>query len=422
MVNKVKRAEGRAGRDPEDWEESQGYDQLYQDTWQSVLQAWKRDQSACSVELADHALRKYPTDWGINLLRGSSLASMRRYDLALPALERCLSLGAGKLRATVCQELGDAYRRMNGDPRAAEWYEEAAELGRQPCRVTQGQCLVRLCRFPEAEAVLTEATGSGTGSLRQDAWAALGWLHLVTGNYMESRRCYGEASSVGDYDPDLDNAIVDAERAAAVVREKGGSAADPVERYYALSAEERDRYPALAAELAVAAAAANPVNFAYLRLASGCLGELGRYAQAETLALRARDVAPSERVADACYSCGDASEKLRKLEQAEGFYRQGLEAEPDFADRYVSLGCLLNSLGRLDEAEEVFRTGTNCSSGFIDEAYLNVGNICRAQRRYSEAVTCFRRAIMIDPEYTAALESLEDVELVLERFPHLASY
>ena len=44
-----------------------------------------------------------------------------------------------------------------------------------------------------------------------------------------------------------------------------------------------------------------------------------------------------------------------------------------------------------------------------DEAFFNLGLLLRAERRYRDALTCFERAIELDPKYSDALEARADV-------------
>ncbi len=95
--------------------------------------------------------------------------------------------------------------------------------------------------------------------------------------------------------------------------------------------------------------------------------------------------------------------------QAEAWFRRAIDAAPDDAQGYIYLGGLLASRGRLDEAEEVHRRGTGCSKGCVDEAFLNLGLVLRAQGRLGEAAECLAEAIRRDPEYRDAKIAMRDV-------------
>lgn len=404
---------------PDRWEEERGYDQLYHETWDEILAAWRADRYASAFELSGPALGRYPNDWGMTFIRGSVLSSMYRRDLALPVLDRALRLRGGKHRAMVCEEIANAHVRCRSDQRAADWFREAFELGRHSCRVGYAECLVRECCFALAEEVLREGTGVADPDDRQSIWSTLGWLHRLRGEYEESGSCYREALRVGEFDQELQDGVTDTEQARAVVDDGTALGDDPGDRFNAMSYEERDRYPALTAELAIRMAAARPDKFGVLVMAAGRVEELGRHEAAWRLAMKAYELAPPDRVGRLYYLCGSIAEELRKFDEAERFHRRAVEADPDFTDHYVLLGGFLRRADRLEEAEEVFRRGTACPRGYVDEAWLLLGRICRAQRRYGEAAACFRKTLMIDPACEEAEEALQDVSLVLSRFPHL---
>ena len=83
---------------------------------------------------------------------------------------------------------------------------------------------------------------------------------------------------------------------------------------------------------------------------------------------------------------------------------------PDDAQGYIYLGSMLAGSGQLQQAERIHRLGTSCKSGCIDEAFLNLGCVFAAQRRYAEAIECFDRAIKRDPQYEDAITAREDCE------------
>src|ERR1700733_12818864 len=73
-----------------------------------------------------------------------------------------------------------------------------------------------------------------------------------------------------------------------------------------------------------------------------------------------------------------------EFRRAEACYRQALEGVPNGAMHYIFLGALLAQSGRLEEAEAVHRKATRVREGCVDEAYLNLGLVLRAQQRYKE--------------------------------------
>ena len=57
--------------------------------------------------------------------------------------------------------------------------------------------------------------------------------------------------------------------------------------------------------------------------------------------------------------------------------------------------------------------GTRCSKGCVDEAYLNLGLVLRAQERYTEALECFKKALELTPDYELAITGKSDMENVI---------
>jgi len=102
-----------------------------------------------------------------------------------------------------------------------------------------------------------------------------------------------------------------------------------------------------------------------------------------------------------------------QFRRAEACYRKALAGDRQAATWHIFLGALLAVTGRLTEAEAVHREATRCPKGCIDEAYLNLGLVLRAQRRYKEARSSFQKALKITPTYKEARRHLDDMEHVL---------
>jgi tetratricopeptide (TPR) repeat protein len=105
-----------------------------------------------------------------------------------------------------------------------------------------------------------------------------------------------------------------------------------------------------------------------------------------------------------------------KYDEAAVWYRRGIELEPDFAGGYIFLGAVLAKSGDLQSAEEQHRKATQCERGCIDEAYLNLGLVLRAQDRYAEAAECLRKSLELDTDGDqdgGTRAALDDVERML---------
>jgi tetratricopeptide (TPR) repeat protein len=141
---------------------------------------------------------------------------------------------------------------------------------------------------------------------------------------------------------------------------------------------------------------------------------LARHEEAEQALAKAIELCPEGHLQIPFAAMGELFKFSGDYERAEHWYRRAIDAAPDDTQGYIYLGGMLARLGRLIEAEEVHRQGIQCSRGYIDEAYLNLGLVLRARERFSEAAECFREAIRLDPEYRAAKQALRDVEHCLK--------
>lgn len=137
-----------------------------------------------------------------------------------------------------------------------------------------------------------------------------------------------------------------------------------------------------------------------------------------------------------------------RLVEAEGLYRQILDADPEHpgalhllgvlahqtghhaaaaelighavaraprdAEAHVNLGTVLHALGRLDEAEAVFRRAADLRPDY-PQAHYNLGATSRAQGRLEEAAGAFRRAIDLKPDHVDAIANLGAVLQALEK-------
>lgn len=86
---------------------------------------------------------------------------------------------------------------------------------------------------------------------------------------------------------------------------------------------------------------------------------------------------------------------------AEAYWRQCIDANPEFDEAYDSLGMLLKSLKRLAEAEAIYRRLQTLRPD-LAEANNNLGAALYDLRQLPEAESSYRRAIAIRPDYAEA--------------------
>jgi tetratricopeptide (TPR) repeat protein len=154
-----------------------------------------------------------------------------------------------------------------------------------------------------------------------------------------------------------------------------------------------------------------PYGWIYL---GDALYGLARYSEALRAFRRALRLCPKAKLFIVHARLGHLYSHKGSLPQAEAWYRKAIAGNPSDAGYRVFLGGLLASAGRLPEAEAVHRRATLCKKGCIDEAYLNLGLILRAQERYREALKSFRKALRLDPGYKQAKKEIADVQRVLQ--------
>jgi len=140
---------------------------------------------------------------------------------------------------------------------------------------------------------------------------------------------------------------------------------------------------------------------------------VARYHDALSALRRALRLCPPKRRHLVQGHFGHLYRKKGEFRRAEIWYRKAVAGDPRDATWHIFLGALLAVSGRLKEAEAAHRKATRCREGCIDEAYLNLGLVLRAQQRYAEARGCFQKALKITPAYKEALQQLKDMEQVL---------
>ena len=94
-----------------------------------------------------------------------------------------------------------------------------------------------------------------------------------------------------------------------------------------------------------------------------------------------------------------------QLPEAEGIYRQILEAEPNHPDAWHLLGVVAHQRGEHETAIEHIRHAIALKD--TDAAfYSNLGEVYRARGMFSEAVACYRKAIDLVPNLADAHSNL----------------
>jgi tetratricopeptide (TPR) repeat protein len=106
--------------------------------------------------------------------------------------------------------------------------------------------------------------------------------------------------------------------------------------------------------------------------------------------------------------CDDAG----RHDEAEAWYAEALEDPEAAATGYLWIfrGSNFARQCQLRAAEECHRKAAALDHVDVDEAYLNLGYVLRAQGRYVEAGAAFRRALELCPDYPEAAEGMQSLE------------
>lgn len=126
----------------------------------------------------------------------------------------------------------------------------------------------------------------------------------------------------------------------------------------------------------------------------------GEYREAIELYTRSIEAFPT---AEAYTFRGWAYSHLGDLERALIECKHAIEIDPDFGNPYNDIGAYLIELGRSEEAVEWFekaiaapRYESRCFPHF------NLGRVYEGRREYKRAMASYARAMLENPEYTAA--------------------
>ncbi len=128
----------------------------------------------------------------------------------------------------------------------------------------------------------------------------------------------------------------------------------------------------------------------------------------EALEIMQKAVVLSPDDIDVHLNLGVGYQKLERLDEAEGCFRQALQLNPEYAAGHNSLGTLLQESGRLEEAEGSVRRAIQIKPDYVD-AHYNLGVLLERMNRLKEAEIVYRRVLQLDPNYAAAYCNLGTV-------------
>lgn len=103
-----------------------------------------------------------------------------------------------------------------------------------------------------------------------------------------------------------------------------------------------------------------------------------------------------------------------EFEKAIDLCKQAIALDPDFGNPYNDIGAYLIELGKEDEAIKWLEkaiTAKNYDCLFYP--WFNLGRIYKHQSLIKKAITCFEKALSLNPEFFTAQKELEELTLNL---------
>ena len=144
------------------------------------------------------------------------------------------------------------------------------------------------------------------------------------------------------------------------------------------------------------------------------LANFGLHKQAEFALRRALKYVPSTTFRFVYRYLGDVYEDAGNYRKATSWYGRAVKAAPHNANHLNMLAYVLVRAGNPAEATKYLQRATKCREGAIDEAYYNLGCVLAAKRKYARALTCFEKALELDPKYKVAKQARQDMKRVLQ--------
>ena len=148
-----------------------------------------------------------------------------------------------------------------------------------------------------------------------------------------------------------------------------------------------------------------------LNIAAVCSLGLNQLADAQAYWRQAIEAKPD--FIDAYNNLGMLLKELGSLTEAEAIYRQLLSIRPDLAEASNNLGAVLYDLGRLHDAEAAYRHALATRANYA-QAHYNLGIVLYDLRRWHEAESAYRQALALSPD-AGAYNNLGNVLKELER-------
>ena len=152
----------------------------------------------------------------------------------------------------------------------------------------------------------------------------------------------------------------------------------------------------------------DPNNFFALRYL-GCLYRLKEnYVEGIALLRKAVSLHPTD--VDCLFNLGNIlGASGFHQHEAISVFQSCLALRDDFAEARASLGCILFEIGEFGRAEELLLSAVRINPGLF-QAWMNLGNTLKEQQKLEEAITSYRKAIEVNPDYPDAKKALMEFQ------------
>ncbi len=171
----------------------------------------------------------------------------------------------------------------------------------------------------------------------------------------------------------------------------------------------------------------NPEALYYLGLIEN---QTGNFFKAAELLGRVTEIYPDNFMAH--FNLGNTFTHLKKLPEAEFYYRKTLQLNPDFAQAHFNLGYVLQNQDLLSEAVKCYFKAVEIKPEFA-EAYNNLGNALlriinsentqtASDEQYEEVILCYNQALKLRPDFIEAIDNLAGIYLIQGNFDLAISY
>lgn len=129
----------------------------------------------------------------------------------------------------------------------------------------------------------------------------------------------------------------------------------------------------------------------------------GQFSDAEIYYKQALELNPE--YAESYNNLGNIYKEQKKFLESISSYEKAIQFKPDFAMAHNNLGIILREQGRSQEAIHHHLRAIMIIPEYA-EAHYNLGNALSDQEKYEEACLCFRKALTIKPQYSESYLNL----------------